>query len=60
MNYKLNHSRYLDYYAKDIGDREYEKAKEKPTAKQIKFFKRLYAICKEHGIDSNTGEYAKT
>lgn len=60
MSKKLNHSRYLDYYARDIGDRAYERAKATPTSKQIKFYTVLYARCKEHGIDTNTGEYTKT
>jgi hypothetical protein len=57
---KLNHSRYIDIYAKDIGDRAYWQAKATPTAKQVKFYKKLYAMCKEHGIDTNTGKYTKT
>ena len=42
---RLNHSRYLDYYAKDVADREHEKAKQTPTHKQIAFFNKLYAMC---------------
>lgn len=57
---QLNHSRYLDYYAKDIGDSAYQKAKQTPTAKQVRFYKRLYAMCKENEIDTDTGEYART
>lgn len=60
MNGRLNHSRYIDSGAKAIADRMYAKAKETPTAKQIKFYKRLYAICKEHNIDTDTGEYTRT
>jgi hypothetical protein len=60
MSKKLNHSRYIDVYARDIGDREYNRAKQTPTAKQIKFYKKLYAMCKENGVDTDTGEYTKT
>jgi len=56
----LNHSRYLDYYAKDVGDNAYHKAKQTPTAKQVRFYKRLFAMCKEHGLDTDTGGYART
>lgn len=56
----LNHSRYLDYYAKDIGDSAYQKAKQTPTAKQVRFYKRLFAMCKENGLDTDTGDYART
>jgi len=60
MNYQLNHSRHIDIYAKDIGDKAYRDAKTTPTAKQIKFYKKLYALCKENGIDTKTGEYTRT
>jgi len=60
MNYKLNHSRYIDKYARDTGDRAYWKAKRTPTAKQIKFYRWLYAKCKENGVETDTGEYTKT
>ncbi len=60
MKKQLSHSRYLDIYAKDIGDSTYRRAKRTPTAKQVKFYKKLYAMCKEHNIDTNTGEYTKT
>jgi hypothetical protein len=57
---RLNHSRYLDYGAKAVGDRAYEQAKSTPTAKQKRFFKKLFAMCKENGIDPSTGRYAVT
>jgi hypothetical protein len=60
LSKKLNHSRHLDYYATDVGNRVYAKAKSTPTAKQVKFYKKLYAMCKEHGIDTNTGIYTRT
>lgn len=60
MNHRLNHSRHIDIYARDAGDRAYWKAKRTPTAKQIKFYKWLYAQCKENNIDTSTGEYTKT
>ena len=59
-NYRLNHSRHLDYYAMDVGNEAYNRAKETPTAKQVKFYKRLYAICRENNIDPKTGEYTRT
>ena len=55
----MNHSRYLDYYAKDIGDNAYNRAKLTPTAKQIKFYKQLYAMCKANGLECTT-EHAHT
>jgi hypothetical protein len=58
--HRLNHSRYLDYYARDIGDGAVHRAKSTPTAKQVKFYKKLYALCKENGIDPRTGEYTVT
>jgi hypothetical protein len=57
---RLNHSRYLDYGAKAVGDRAYERAKSTPTAKQIRFYKRLYAMCKEHNVDPRMDRYART
>lgn len=51
---QLNHSRYLDYYAKDVGDNAYNRAKQTPTAKQVRFYKKLYAMCKENNIDPVT------
>jgi hypothetical protein len=57
---RLNHSRYLDYYAKDVADREHEKAKQTPTHKQIAFFNKLYAMCKANQVDTDMGYYAKT
>lgn len=56
----MKHNRYLDYYAKDVGDREYHKAKDTPTFKQKKFYYRLYAMCKENNIDTSTGDYTVT
>lgn len=60
MSRRLNHSRYIDLYAKDIGDNAYRQAKETPTVKQVKFYNRLYAMCKEHGLETKTGSYAMT
>ena len=60
MTKRLNHSRHLDYYAKDVGNRAYWRAKETPTAKQVKFFKQLYAMCKENNVDPALDEYART
>ncbi len=60
MTKRLNHSRYLDYGARDVGDFAVQRAKETPTAKQRKFYNRLYAMCKSNGIDTNTGNYTRT
>lgn len=60
MSSQLNHSRYLDYGARDTGNFSYYRAKQTPTAKQIKFYKRLYAMCKENDIDPKTGSYTVT
>ena len=60
MTKKLNHSRYLDYGAKSIGENAYEYEKHRPTHKQINFYRKLYAICKKNKIDTNTGTYTKT
>jgi len=54
MKKRLNHSRYIDNGAKDIADNIYEKARTTPTAKQVKFYKKLYAMCKENNIDCRT------
>ena len=60
MKKRLNHSRHMDYGARDSGNFPYYRAKQTPTHKQIKFYKRLFAMCKEHNIDTNTGEYTRT
>lgn len=57
---QLNHSRYLDYGARDTGNYSYYRAKETPTAKQVKFYKKLYALCKTHDIDPKVGKYTVT
>ena len=53
---ELNHSRYIDNGAEQVGNYAYNKAKSTPTHKQIKFYKKLYALCKENGVDANTNE----
>lgn len=60
MKRPLNHSRKIEYYARDVADDVYHAAKHKPTAKQMKFYKRLYALCKEHGVDPKVGDYTRT
>lgn len=60
MSKKLNHSRHIDYFAKDISNNEYWKTKKKPTHKQIKFYNQLYAICKENNVDTKTDRYTVT
>ena len=57
---RLNHSRHLDYYARDVADSAYETAKQTPTAKQVSFFNKLYAMCKANEVDTDVGYYAKT
>ena len=59
MTKRLNHSRYLDYGARDVGDFAVQRAKETPTAKQRKFYNRLYSMCKSNGINTNTGNYTR-
>lgn len=54
MKKQLNHSRYIDNGARDVGNDAYERARATPTAKQIKFYKKLYAMCKENNIDPTT------
>lgn len=53
---KLNHSRYIDNGAQQVGKYAYDKEKATPTYKQVKFYKKLYAMCKEHNVDPNTNE----
>lgn len=54
MKQRLSPNRYLDYGARGVGDRLYEDARTSPTYKQIKFYKQLYALCKERGVDAST------
>jgi hypothetical protein len=51
---KLNHSRYMDFTSA-AADRVYERLRRQPTARQMQFYRCLYAACKEHGIDAKTG-----
>jgi len=60
MSKKLNHSRHIDYYAKDISNNIYWSVKKKPTAKQIKFYNKLYALCKKNNVDTKTDRYTVT
>ena len=60
MKKQLNHSRYMDIYAKDIADEEYHRVKEYPTSKQRKFFKMLYAMCKEYNVETRLDVYVRT
>ena len=53
---RLNHSRYLDYGAKAIGNSEYEYARNTPTSRQKKFFISLIMRCKENNITPTTGQ----
>lgn len=60
MKRPLSHSRYLDYGARDIGDRAVQQARSTPTAKQVRFFKRLCVMCRENGIDTAIGHGTRT
>ena len=60
MSKQLNHSRNIDYYAKDISNSAYWSAKRTPTSKQIKFYNKLYALCKENNVDTKTDRYTVT
>lgn len=51
---KLNHNRYLGY-EKIRSQAEYEYERSLPTARQKKFFIRLIMMCRENGLDCNTG-----
>ena len=51
MNYKLQHNRLMGYGAKYAADAEYERLRCTPTSKQLKFFKKLWGLCKENGIE---------
>ena len=51
---KLNHSRYLGGETVR-SQREYEREKSKPTAKQKKFYIGLKIRCEENGIDTSVG-----
>ena len=51
MANKIQHNRKIDYSAKYAADAEYERLRNTPTSKQIKFFKKLCAICRENRID---------
>jgi len=60
MGRRLNHSRHMDFYARDVGDREYEKAKATPTVKQIRFYKKLCYMCKVHNTEPKIGPSPST
>ena len=51
---KLNHSRYLGGEMVR-SQREYEREKSKPTAKQKKYYIGLKIRCEENGVDTNVG-----
>ena len=57
---RLNHSRYLDYGSRSIGYSEYQQAKNTPTVKQTKFFRKLCAMCRENGVDVEIGQPVKS
>jgi len=59
-NYKLNHSRYIDNGARDIGQYAYEDSRNAPTQKQKKFFNVLQELCRVNNVDSGITWYIKT
>lgn len=52
MSNKPQHNRKMEYSAKYAADAEYERLRNTPTARQIRFFKKLCVLCKEHGIEN--------
>lgn len=54
LNYKFNHNRYLGH-EKIRSQAEYEEEKSIPTFKQKKFFTKLIMLCKENGLNCDTG-----
>lgn len=58
-NYKLNHSRNLDLYAKDIGLDIIRKSKEHPTSKQKKFYNFLRYECSKNDIKVENIQYTR-
>ena len=48
---KLNHSRNLDLFAREVGEASVEFEQGRPTSRQRKYFGYLYAVCRENGVD---------
>lgn len=48
---KLNHSRNLDLFAREVGEASVEFEQGRPTSRQRKYFGYLYRTCKESGVD---------
>lgn len=59
MKQQLKHNRNLDYYRR-AGEREVETAQATPTNKQVRFVRKLFAICKENGVETSTGGSLRT
>lgn len=59
MKKPLNHNRPLDYY-RPVGERAVEVAKATPTSKQVRFCRKLFALCREHNVETDTGMRLKT
>lgn len=59
-NYKLNHSRYIDNGAKDIGNETYDYYKNLATVKQVKFFNALQKMCRENNVTPDIKVSVKT
>ena len=57
MKQNLQHNRRIGYKAKYAADAEYERLRSTPTAKQLKFFKKLWYLCKENGIEVKLERY---
>jgi len=51
-NYKLNHSRDLDLFARQVAEDIIDSESNKPTMKQLGYYKALYARCKENNIST--------
>ena len=45
----------MDFKAKYEASAEYERLRNTPTSKQIKFFKKLCVLCKESGLEVPVG-----
>lgn len=57
MNYNKRSNRVITNNSKYAADVEYERLRRTPTAKQLKFFKKLWYMCKENGIEVKLERY---
>ena len=56
MSNRIQHNRKMDFKAKYEASAEYERLRNTPTSKQIKFFKKLCMLCKENGLEIPVGQ----